>query len=177
MILLSTQLWKRNILCNLYSSGGYLLPWRVSLFIMFAGIHSRYDAQLECWWQFKHTNKGIQSFLHSNKKFYHQTRRNKVHQRRRSSKGKDTTCDYIMYISYSVYLTFGAKILGLFGETRKEETIMGTEVEHLGWKRSVNISYEEPGKQKKKMGVCIVLNLWHNISGDRSYSPLIIQYG
>lgn len=94
-----------------------------------------------------HWNKGIQSFLHSNKKFYHQTRRNKVHQRRRSSKGKDTTCDYIMYISYSVYLTFGAKILGLFGETRKEETIMGTEVEHLGWKRSLNISYEEPGKQ------------------------------
>lgn len=147
MILLSTQLWKRNILCNPYSSGGYLLPWRVSLFIMFAGIHSRYDAQLECWWQFKHTNKGIQSFLHSNKKFYHQTRRNKVHQRRRSSKGKDTTCDYIMYVSSSVYLTFGAKILGLCGETRKEETIMGTEVEHLGWKRSVNISYEEPGKQ------------------------------
>lgn len=52
-----------------------------------------------------------------------------------------------MYMSYSVYLTFGAKILGLFGETRKEETIMGTEVEHLGWKRSINISYEEPGKQ------------------------------
>ena len=49
-----------------------------------------------------------------------------------SSKGKDTTCDYIMYMSSSVYLTFGAKILGLFGETRKEETIMGTEVEHLG---------------------------------------------
>lgn len=47
---------------------------------------------------------------------------------------------------YLVYLIFGVKIFGLCGEIRKEEIIMGIEVEYLGWKRSVNIFYEEFGK-------------------------------
>lgn len=80
------------------------------------------------------TNKQTKAFNHS----YTQTRSSIIKQeeikfiRGGGHQRAKTTCDYIMYMSSSVYLTFGAKILGLFGETRKEETIMGTEVEHLG---------------------------------------------